>query len=417
MLRTVLAFVILGSFLIGCVNAVPSADQLRTLVEELADPALGGRVIGSEGIDKAAEIIVARFEEVGLNPAGDAGGWFQPFTPDGPEIADAALLPEGAKWGEMELRNIAGILSGTGDGCVIVGGHYDHLGRNAEGTHFPGADDNASGIAALWAIASELAAEGPRSRDILFVAFSGEEEGLLGSRWYVEHPLRPLESTVAMINLDTVGRIVDRKLFVFSTRSATEFPRALQGVNLGFDFDLAMPEMGPLAGDQVSFVEKGVPALHLFTGPNEDYHRTTDLPEKLDYEGLSEIAVFTAELVRFLADREQSLTFVSQDEGKAKPPASPHGHSARRVSLGTIPDFSDDQGGGVLVSGVLPGSPAEKAGILKGDRVIAVDDEKIATLEDYSIALKSHKPGDKIHVTFLREGEEKSVEVVLIERK
>jgi aminopeptidase N len=416
-LRTIAAFVILAGFTIGLVYAAPSADQLQTVVEELAHPALGGRVVGSEGIDRAAEAIVARFKQAGLKPAGEEDGWFQAFTPAEPEMTDAALLPEGAAWGEMELRNIAGILPGTGEGCVIVGAHYDHLGRNAEGAHFPGADDNASGIAALWAVASELVGEGPRPRDILFIAFSGEEEGLLGSRWYVEHPLCSLEATVAMINLDTIGRIVDRKLFALSTRSAAEFPRALEGVNLGFDFDLVIPEKGPLAGDQVSFIEKGVPALHLFTGPNEDYHRTSDLPEKLDYAGLSEIAAFTAELVRFLADREQPLTFVSKDVEKEKPPASPHGGSARRVSLGTIPDFSDDQGGGVLVSGVLPDSPAEKAGILKGDRVIAVDDEKIATLEDYSIVLKSRKPGDKVRVTLLRDSEEKSVEAVLVERK
>lgn len=417
MLKKALAFMVLAGCLLCSATAAPSEKELRAFVEELADPALGGRVVGSEGIDKAAEIIVARFAEAGLTPAGDAGGWFQPFTPDGPGISDAVVLPEGAAWGEMELRNIAGALPGTGEGCVIVGAHYDHLGLNAEGVLFPGADDNASGIAVLWAIASELAAEGPRSRDVLFIAFSGEEEGLLGSRWYVEHPLRPLESTAAMINLDTVGRIVDRKLFVLATRSAAEFPRALEGVNLGFDFELAMPEKTSFAGDHVSFIDKGVPALHLFTGPNEDYHRTSDLPEKVDYEGLAEIAAFTAELIRFVADRERPLSFVSQEEERAKPAASPHGASARRVSLGTIPDFNDDQGGGVLVSGVLPGSPAEKAGILKGDRVIAVDDEKIDTLEDYSIVLKSHRPGDKVRVVFLRDGTEQSADAVLVERK
>jgi hypothetical protein len=409
--------VILAGLFLGSAGAVPTPEQLRAFVEELADPALDGRVVGSKGIDKAAAIIAAHFEEAGLQPEGDANGWYQSFTPEKPEMADAVLLPEGAAWGKMKLRNIAGILPGSGEGCVVVGAHYDHLGRDAEGTHFPGADDNASGVAALWAIASELAAEGPRPRAILFIAFSGEEEGLLGSRWYAEHPLRPLESTAAMINLDTVGRIVDRKLFVFASGSAAEFPRALAGVNLGFGFDLAVPEKGPFAGDQVSFLDQGVPAIHLFTGPNEDYHRTTDLPEKLDYDGLAEIAAFSAELVRFLADRERPLTFVSKEETKAKPPASPHGASARRVSLGTIPDFSDEEGGGVLVSGVLPGSPAEKAGILKGDRVTAVDEEKIDTLEDYSIVLKSHQPGDKIRVTFLREGEERTVEAVLVERK
>lgn len=416
MLKTALAVLIVAALLFGHAHGAPTADELREFVTELTAPSMEGRGVGGEGIDLAAVAIVARFTEAGLTPAGDDGGWFQTFDPKRLKLEGAVIPATGPVWRKMKLRNIAGIIPGTGDGCVILAAHYDHLGRNDEGELFPGADDNASGVAVLWSVASELVEEGPRDRDILFLATSGEEEGRLGSRFYVEHPVRPLDTTIAMLNLDTVGRIVDRKLYVFASTSAKEFPGMLKGVNLGFDFDLVVPEKGPFASDQVSFLEKGVPSLHLFTGPNADYHRPSDTAEKLDYEGLAEIAAFTAEATRFLADRDRPLTFVAPDAAKAKPPASPHGSSARRVSFGTIPDFGDQEDG-VLISGVLPGSPAEQAGLQAGDRLVAFDGEGMTTLEDYTILLKSRKPGDQVRVTYIRDGEEITVEAVLVERK
>ncbi len=400
------------------VPATPPAEaELRSLVTALCDPALGGRVVGSKGIDKAAEMVAASFETAGLKPAGDTSSWYQSFTPEGPKIIDAVLLPAGAKWGQMTLRNVIGMIPGTGDGCIIVGAHYDHLGLSAQGSVYPGADDNASGVAALCDIAKTLAAEPARKRSIVFIAFSGEEEGMLGSLWYVEHPVLPLESTIAMINLDTVGRMEGRRLLVLSASTAVELPDAFRGINLEYGFDLAVPEKGPLGSDHVPFVSKGVPAAHLFTGANADYHRTTDTPEKINYEGLREIAAFTAETVRFLADRDRRLTFVAPPADNAKAPAAASQPAApRRVSLGTIPDMAF-QGDGVLISGVLPGSPAEKAGLQKGDRIVGVNDEKVSGLEDYSGILKSHKPGDAIRVRFIRGDQERTVEATLVERK
>jgi aminopeptidase N len=395
---------------------VPDED-LRAFVAGLSDRALQGRGAGSAGLDKAAEMIAARFAEAGLKPAADAGGWFQSFRPVGPRLTDAVRLPAGAKWGEITLKNVVGLLPGTGEGVVVVGAHYDHLGLDAGGNPYPGADDNASGVAALCAIARDLAAEPPHRRGVVFVAFSGEEAGLLGSQWYVEHPVVPLESTIGMINLDTVGRMEEHRLLIFSSSSALEYPATLRGINLQIGLELSIPEKGPIGSDQVSFLSKGVPALHFFTGPNADYHRTSDTADKINYAGLREVVSFAEETVRFLAGRDRNLTFVPPGAGQMKPPASSAAPSApRRVSLGTIPDMAFE-GDGVLVSGVLPGSPAEKAGLQKGDRIVGVDDDKVSGLEDYSGILKSHKPGDVIRVRFVRDDKEQTVEATLVERK
>ena len=395
------------------------AEEIRAVVARLTDPAMEGRGPGSEGLGRAAEVVASHFKRAGLRPAGDEGGWFQSFTPDRPLLRDAVLLPKGKQWGAIRLRNVVGILPGTGEGCVVIGAHYDHLGRDADGQIFPGADDNASGVGVLCAVATELAREPARRRSILFVAFSGEEEGYLGSRWYVEHPAQASASTIAMLNLDTVGRMDGRHLLVLSSSSAAELPQMLRGVNLGFDFDLAIPEKSPLASDQIPFLEKGIPGLHFFTGPNADYHRRTDTAEKLNYGAAGKIASFVAETARFLADRDRPLTFVppaAEKPASASPSAQPGTGTQRRVSLGTIPDFAGE-GRGVLLAGVVPGSAAEKAGMQKGDRILAVDDMEIGNLEELSGVLKSHQPGDRVRVRFSRDGKEQTIEATLTERK
>lgn len=415
-LRAKLAAVALG-IAAACATGRSSAAEIgmQDRIAVLTAPEMQGRGAGTAGIDAAAERIASWFEVAGLKPGGEDGSWYQTFMPESPRIADAAVLPPGAEWGKIRLRNVVGILPGTGEGWVVVGAHYDHLGFDGEGRIFAGADDNASGVAALCEAAAELAKESPRARGILFIAFSGEEWGLLGSSWYVAHPLRPLASVTAMINLDTVGRMEGRKLFAFSAASGAELADALRGVNLGFGFDLAIPEKGPFGSDQISFIEKGIPAIHLFTGPNADYHRITDTAEKINIGDLQEVAAFTAELARFLAGRDRRITFTTAT-APAAPATPPQMVTTRRVSLGTVPDFAW-QGEGVRVDGVLPGSPAETAGIRKGDVLVGFDGEKVASLEDYTAALKARNPGDRVKLTLSREGETLEVEAVLAERK
>jgi len=270
-------------------------------------------------------------------------------------------------------------------------------------------------VAVLLEVAQRIGSEGPLRRTVVFAAFSGEEAGTLGARRYLADPPCPAEQTVAMLNLDTVGRLEQDRLFVFGSATAAEFPAMLRGVNLAVPVELAMPESAPFASDQAPFYEKGIPALHFFSGPNADYHRPGDTEEKINYEGLLTLLDFVRETTVFLAEREAPPAFIPPGAEKAAAQIQATG-PARRVSLGTIPDF-ERQAGGVLVSGTIPGSPAEAAGIQKGDVIVALGAEPVDNLGDFSAALKKRQPGDTVEVVFRRGEEELRRRVAVVERK
>lgn len=396
-----------------------AVSRLQTSVRILSAPGMEGRGPGSRGLASAREYIVAGFRTAGLQPGGEGGGFLQSFTPK-PEEVRTPVAPAGGKsWGEVTLENVVGLLPGKAgeEGkCVVIGAHYDHLGLSAEGAPHPGADDNASGVAVLLEAASRLAAQGGFRNTLVFVGFSGEEEGMLGARHYVADPACELTRTLAALNLDTVGRMQGEKLFVFGAGTASELPAILKGVNLSIGLaDLAIPESAPFGSDQVAFYEKGVPALHFFGGPHEDYHKTTDVESKVNYDGLVKVLDFVCETAAFLADREELLTFVPPGAENAAKQIAPEG-PARRVSLGSIPDFAR-QSGGVLLTGTTAGSPAEAAGLQQGDIIIGIDGDAIDNLGDFSAALKRHQPGDTVEVVFRRGDQEMRKRVGLVERK
>ncbi|GAB6064741.1 M20/M25/M40 family metallo-hydrolase [Deferrisoma palaeochoriense] len=386
-----------------------SAERLRQTVEFLAAPERDGRGFGTPGLDAAADWIARRMAEAGLEPAGDGGAWFQAFRAVGGEPAREAVL-----------RNVVGRVPGADpelrDTAVVVGAHYDHLGygwpdARAEdrGKLHPGADDNASGVAALLELARAVAGARP-ARTVVFVAFAGEEAGRLGSKHFVAQgrPVPP-DRTLAMVNLDTVGRLGDGKLLVLGTGTAREWVHIANGAGYvtGVRVEPVARDVG--GSDQVSFVEAGVPAVQLFTGPHADYHRPTDTPDKLDYTGLVRVVEVAREFVAYLADRREPLT---PADAKAPTPAGP---GRRKVSLGTVPDFAFP-GPGVRLSGVTPGSPAEAAGLEEGDVIVGLGSEEIQSLADLGRALKAHAPGDRVEVVYRRNGEERRVEVELQER-
>lgn len=377
---------------------------LQSDVATLASDAFSGRGAGSEGLDKALAYLEKRFQEVGLRPAG-TDGYRQSFT--GP--------------GGTTLVNLIGVLGeSSGERHVVVGAHYDHLGRGEpgeanHGSVHPGADDNASGVAALLECARLLQEEGDLTRPVFFVAFSGEEKGLLGSAHYVEKSAIASNQCTAMINLDTVGRLFDGPLTIFGSGTAQELPHVLRGVNYAFGFALELPEKDPGASDQMSFVRRGVPAVQVFTGPHADYHRPGDTADKIDFEGLGKIAEFTAELARYFADRDEPLTFVPPGAEEAAAATPPPGRG-RRVSFGSIPDFNHT-GQGVLLSGVIPGSPAEKAGLKEGDLLVEFAGVTIDDLRAFSDVLKGLSPGDKADVVYVRYGERHTATVTVVERK
>ncbi|GIW51948.1 MAG: aminopeptidase [Gemmatimonadales bacterium] len=399
---------------LACSPALLAQEPVHRIAADLrylAADEREGRGLGSPGIDSAAAYIAAQMSKAGLIPGGTEG-YFQEFTVDStaPAVAHAGLTARRGK-------NVIGILPGQGalaGQAVVVGAHYDHLGRGGFGSLEPestgvvhnGADDNASGTAALLEVARKLAAP-PRGsrRTVVFIAFSGEELGLLGSAHYVRHPVVPIESTYAMINFDMVGRLTNRRVTVFGTETAKEFSEILDSAAHLTGLEVVGSGDGFGRSDQSSFFAVNIPVLHFFTGVHQDYHRTTDDVEKINVEGISRIAEMGAMVVGALAARQEPLTFVP---GKP-PPVSGGGYGAY---LGTVPDMTESPGG-VRLSGVRSGSPAEQAGLRPGDILVGLGDYRIANLYDMTNALRAYQPGDTVSLKVLRDGKPVELKAVL----
>lgn len=393
------------------VDPVSLLDDVR----HLSDDSLGGRLIGTPGADSAAVYLSRRFKKAGLRPAPQ--GWFQPFTvsPTAPAAVQAGI-------GGVVGKNVVGVLPGRDsrlrNEIVIVGAHYDHLGPGRFGSLDPdstgmvhnGADDNASGASALVHIARKLR-QAPPGRTVVFIAFSGEEAGLLGSDYYVKNPIFPLARTYAMVNLDMVGRLRNDRLLVYGLATAKEFSVLLDSLNTEARFDLKASGDGWGRSDQSPFYGAGLPVLHIFTDLHEDYHRTTDDWEKINADGLAKVADFTTAVVRTLATRREPLTFV-----RVPPPVlttpSTSSASGYGAYLGTVPDMSDNPGG-VRLTGVRAGSPAEQAGLRGNDIIVQIGDTPVADLQAMTNALRTHKPGDVVEIRILREGLERRLSVTL----
>ncbi|MGH7560729.1 MAG: M28 family peptidase [Gemmatimonadales bacterium] len=380
--------------------------RLAADVAVLAADRLEGRLTGSAGALAAAEHIAGGFRRARLRP-GMAGGWFQDFriAPDAPALHGTELA---AREG-LSGRNVVAVLPGRDPAlrgeAVVIGAHYDHLGRGVVGSRdtgstaliHNGADDNASGTATLLEAARILAAAPPR-RTVVFVAFSGEELGLLGSGAYVREPAVPMERTVAMINLDMVGRLRSDRLMALGAGTAAELRGLLDSLNREAGFELRAGGDGYGASDHQSFYLARRPVIHFFTDLHEDYHRASDDPEKLNVAGMARIARFTAALAGALGDRTTPLTFV-----EAPRPAPVAGSRGYGTWLGTIPDMSGG-GPGVRLSGVTPGSPAEGAGLRANDVLLRLGSFDIADLQAMTNALRSLQPGDTVPVV-VRRGE------------
>jgi len=392
-----------------------SAERMMKHIKYLASDELQGRGLGSTGIEKAARYIVQQFKAAGLQPGADNGGYLQSWQ----EVVDAA----GRKG---TVNNIIGVIPGTNSKyagqAVVVSAHYDHLGlgwpdvrQGNEGKIHHGADDNASGIAVLLELAKNMGKTLKPERSIVFVAFTAEESGLKGSHYFVKQYKRfPAKKIIAALNLDTVGRLNGKKLLILNSSSAKEWPFIFMGIGYVTGVQSEMVTQQLDASDQVSFVKAGIPAVQIFSGAHRDYHRPTDTWDKIDAAGLVKVAAFTREVILYLAEREETLTFLGKTGGStAKHPAAAKG--SRRVSAGTMPDFAY-QGKGVRIQNITPDSPAQKAGLKAGDVIVKLDDTDVNDLRDYSNALKKHRPGDVALFTFEREGKQKEVKVKLAER-
>jgi aminopeptidase N len=384
-----------------------SAEEMIGTTGTLSGDILKGRGLGTSELDQAAEFIAQKFREAGLIAAGDAGGgYFQTW-----EEKDTGN-PEH----KLVLKNVVGVIPGTkpewSDQSIVIGSHYDHLGLDSRGEILHGADDNASGVSVLIELAKVLGKTMKPERSVVFVAFTGEETGRKGSKHYIDKEKRyPAPKCIGMLNLDTVGRLGKNKLLVLGAGSAKEWIHIFKGAGhlSGVEIEAVSEELD--SSDQKSFQEAGIPAVQLFTGPHPDYHKPTDTVDKIDAEGLVKVAAVAKEVIEYLAKREGPLDATLQLEQKS----GSEPKKERKVSLGIIPDFAFS-GKGCRLSGVVPGSPAEKAGLREGDIIIRLNATLINKLKDLSDILKTLKPGDSSSITFLRDGNETIVMTDVVER-
>jgi hypothetical protein len=293
---------------------------------------------------------------------------------------------------------------------VAIGAHYDHLGHGEAGSTLAdqsdahkihhGADDNASGTAAVLAIGETLAAE-PRPRHVLLAFWSGEELGLLGSAAFVNTPPVPVDQMAAYLNFDMVGRMQDNKLTVQATGSSPAWGRVIEQANVPAGFDLLVQQDPYQPTDVASFNQVGVPCLNFFTGTHTDYHRPSDTSDKIDYEDLDRIIDFATTIARRIIRTPEGPSFT-----KVEQPTDTGTRAGVRVFTGTIPDYSTETKG-LLLSGVIGGGPAEQAGLQKGDVIVEIAGQTITNIYDYTYALEVLKIGEPTKVVYLRGGERK----------
>jgi len=314
----------------------------------------------------------------------------------------------------VPVKNVVGLLPGEGplaEQTIVVGAHYDHVGFSGEEANREtirnGADDNASGVAVMLEIARSLVArEEKLRRSVLFIAFTAEERGLCGSAHYVNVPIRPLENTVAMLNLDMVGRLRDDQLSVFGTGTAGRFDALLDQRNEHVGLRLTKKPSGFGPSDHASFYSKKIPVMHFFTGMHKDAHRPGDDFEKLNVPGMRRVGRLVSEVLVALADAEERPQYVSTGA------TAPRGSGGKRPYLGTVPDFAA-KGPGYALAAVTEDGPAARAGLQAGDAIIEFDGGKIGSLEDIDGALRKRKAGDKVSVVVRRGQEMKTFEVTL----
>jgi hypothetical protein len=329
------------------------------------------------------------------------------------------------------VKNVMAVLPGVGpnaDEFVVVGAHYDHLGLGTlghmfgpPGSIYHGADDNASGTATVLELASQFAHAPPPARSIIFICFTAEEEGLIGSDYFVTHPPVPLAKMVAMVNLDMVGRIRDQTLYIGGQGTAADFDAILG--HAGMDSPLRLKSIGRGGlgpSDHMSFARRHVPVMFFFSGIHVDYHRPTDVASKINYEGIQEVADFTAKVIGGLTQMPHESYIVEADKDSMHLFGSPNFAvgGGKRVILGVIPDYgSQESHVGVLIAGTTPDTPAAAAGMLGGDLLVQFGNQKLENLMDLSEALARSKPGDKVTVKVIRGNKALSFDVVLAERK
>jgi hypothetical protein len=387
--------------------------QLKNDIQLLASDSLEGRQTGTEGARKAADYIASRMKELGLQPKGDSG-YFQDFTrnpkavPHKIDHGDSTSLGMGTVK-PVTGRNVVGFLNKKAENTIVIGAHYDHLGYGGAGSLFTGdsaihngADDNASGVAALLLLAEKLK-EKDLKNNVLFISFSGEENGLWGSNYFSKNTTIPLENINYMLNMDMVGRLkVERTLAVNGVGTSPAWMPMLDSISVD-SIKIVTTESGVGPSDHTSFYNEGLPVLHFFTGQHEDYHKPTDDYDKINYEGILSVVKFMETVIENVEDDGKLEFTKTKDQSANDTPAF-------KVTLGVIPDYLYD-GEGMRIDGTSDGRPAANAGIQKGDVVVQMGELEITDMMSYMEALGKFEPEQTVEVKVKRDGEIKSFDV------
>ncbi|MFC7358036.1 M20/M25/M40 family metallo-hydrolase [Jejudonia soesokkakensis] len=401
--------VLVGLFLISCAEKEKVKVTMKEDVAALADDALNGRQTGTEGELKAAAYIEKRFKEIGLQPKGVSGLYTQTFTfKPSTNPHEQAEYTGSRSDSTLTGTNVIGYLDNQGENTIVIGAHYDHLGMGGEGSLYRegaaihnGADDNASGVSVMLQIAEELS-EKKSNNNYLFIAFSGEEMGLLGSNYFVKNPTIDTKKVPYMINLDMVGRLnQENTLAVHGVGTSPVFKQTLFANN-DQGFTIAEHESGIGPSDHTSFYLADIPVLFFFTGQHEDYHKPSDDSEKLNYEGMEKIKKYLLNIIEDLDDKGR-LTFIKTKNETEDVPAF-------KVALGVVPDYLYT-GKGMRIDGVSEDKPAQKAGLKKGDIVMKLGELDTLDMMSYMKALATFEEGQTTIVTVKRGKEMVEVEV------
>lgn len=365
-------------------------QQIKADVVYLASDYLEGRETGKQGEQLAAEYIAWRFTTLGLEPMGDAGNWFNEFT------FSFKSNPHAATGEERTGKNVVAFLDKGAATTVVIGAHYDHLGYGATGSLHAGepaihngADDNASGIAALLYLAEELAAnpESFNKNNYLFIAFSGEEMGLVGSKKWVGTPTYDLSKINYMLNMDMVGRLNEEKvLAVNGVGTSPVLKAAVEAIKVG-DIKAKTSESGIGPSDHTSFYLQNIPVLHFFTGQHNHYHKPIDDVETLNFPGLWHVSNFLLQLIKSLDDDGRLAFTATKDENEGRSAAS------FKVTLGVMPDYVYD-GKGMRIDSAVEGRPGQIAGMKSGDVIIQLGDILVEDIYDYMEGLSKFKKGE-----------------------
>lgn len=368
----------------------------------LADDDMEGRETGTPGEIKASEYIAKRMNEIGLLPKGDGTTYFQRFSKK--IKSNPHALEPSEDDDEVVGRNVVGFIDNGKANTVIVGAHYDHLGYGSIGSlHIGepeihnGADDNASGIAAMLDLAKNLKKDTDASNNYLFIAFSGEEQGLWGSNYFAKNPTIDIKSANYMFNMDMVGRLKpERTLAVYGVGTSPIWKDALKESNKQ-KFKFVFEESGIGPSDHTSFYLVNVPVLHFFTGQHSEYHKPEDDSNLINYQGIGQISDFLHTIIMELDD-DGKLAFTKTKDKKQEA-------MDFKVTLGVIPDYLFD-GKGMRIDGVRDGRPAHAADMEQGDVVVKMGDLEIVDMMGYMKALSTFEGGQTIMVTIVRDGKE-----------